>query len=205
MADAMKLLCDGCGQAASPEHVARRLQRLEWTTRYRPVHISTLFLGAFSPEKDADFLYWPGEEFDGEAAQLLSAVGMLQRGKAADAVQSEFQRAGYFLTHVLECPLETMSDDRVGLGRRREAAATRAAEVLRERLPYVAARIRRSLKPRRVILITEAIRPVVQDIGALDLGCPVILNNGKPFEFSTAADEREILQFRKALAAAVSG
>ena len=37
MTNLIALRCDGCGQAASPEHMARRLRRLEWTTRYRPV------------------------------------------------------------------------------------------------------------------------------------------------------------------------
>jgi len=78
--------------------------RLEWTTRYRPVHINTLFLGAFSPQDQKDFLYAPGDEFQGEAAQLAgNALGISIAGKAADAVHSEFQRAGFFLTHVLEC------------------------------------------------------------------------------------------------------
>src|SRR5882724_4729003 len=52
-----ELLCDGCGQQASSEHIAKRLQRLEWTTRYRPVHIGTVLLGAFVPGDDAVFLY----------------------------------------------------------------------------------------------------------------------------------------------------
>src|SRR5437899_12101620 len=49
MTNSIALPCDGCGQAATAEHIARRLQRLEWTTRYRPVHIHTLLLGAYSP------------------------------------------------------------------------------------------------------------------------------------------------------------
>src|SRR6266849_9854658 len=98
------LVCDGCGQTATTEHISRRLQRLEWTTRYRPVHINTLLLGAFSPIEEKDFLYSPGSEFHGEAALLLEALGMATTGRAADSVQAEFQRAGFFLTHVLECP-----------------------------------------------------------------------------------------------------
>jgi len=35
-------------------------------------------------------------------------------GKTRDAVHAEFQRAGFFLTHVLECPL---NGDPAGLGR----------------------------------------------------------------------------------------
>ena len=57
-----EIICDGCGQPASSEHTARRLQRLEWATRYRPIHLHTLLLGAISPADDANFLYWPGED-----------------------------------------------------------------------------------------------------------------------------------------------
>src|SRR5437667_11287355 len=98
MTSTIALRCDGCGQAASAEHIEQRLRRLEWTTRYRPVHINTLVLGAFSPREEKDFLYAPGGEFHGEAAHLLDALGISTVGKAADAVHAEFQRAGFFLT-----------------------------------------------------------------------------------------------------------
>src|SRR3981081_2519458 len=107
MNNSIVLRCDGCGQTASGEHIARRLQRLEWATRYRPVHINTLLLGAFSPQDEKDFLYAPGGGFQGEAAHVLDALGISTTGKAADVVQAEFQRSGFFLTHVLECPLDS--------------------------------------------------------------------------------------------------
>src|ERR1700693_6658898 len=100
-----EILCDGCGQPASPEHIARRLQRLEWATRYRPIHLHTLLLGATSPPAPAEFLYSPEEAHSGEAANLIAATGISTAGKSADAIQSEFQRRGIYLTHVLECPL----------------------------------------------------------------------------------------------------
>src|SRR5881396_3629151 len=134
MTNSIALPCDGCGQIASAEHLVRRLQRLEWTTRYRPVHINTLLLGAFSPVEEKDFLYSPGGEFHGEAALLLEALGMPTTGRGADSVQAEFQRAGFFLTHVLECPLER------GAGQAAESLA-----LLAQRLQPVATRIRRSL------------------------------------------------------------
>lgn len=188
------LRCDGCGQVASPEHLARRLRRLEWTTRYRPVHISALFLGAHSPLKEQDFLYSPGEKFSGEAAQLLMAAGILPGEKSPDAIHMEFQRAGLFLTHVLECPLENDLKDGAEL-----------STLLADRLPAVASRIRRSLKPKRVMLVTEGLLSVVQNILALDLGCPVVLNDGRPFEFGSSAKDRDFLQFREKLSGAAVG
>src|SRR5947207_8329494 len=107
MTNSIALRCDGCGQTASSEHIARRLQRLEWTTRYRPVHIDTLVLGAFSPQEESDFLYAPSGEFHGEAGLLLDALGIATVGKGADVVQAEFRRGGASLTHVLGCPWGT--------------------------------------------------------------------------------------------------
>ncbi len=176
MTDSIALPCDGCGQTASGEHIARRLQRLEWTTRYRPVHINTLLLGAFG-------------EFHGEASRLLDALEISTAGKAADAVHAEFQRAGFFLTHFLECPLSKDS------GQGAEAAA-----LLTKRLEPVATRIRRSLKPKRVVLISRALGPILEKLLALELGCPVVLDNGKLFEFDGEVPENTVARLREALA-----
>ena len=197
MTSSSALVCDGCGQTATAEHIARRLRRLEWTTRYRPVHIHTLLLGAFSPLRDEDFLYAGGEasgEFRGEAAQILDAVGISTAGKTRDAVHAEFQRAGFFLTHVLECPLDGDPAQREG-----------AAALLAKRIQPVATRIRRSLKPKRVMAITEELAPVVHDILALDLGCPVVMNNGRPFVFGAVGNDSGLSQFREKLSGSATG
>jgi hypothetical protein len=193
------LRCDGCGQLGSPEHIARRLRRLEWATRYRPVHIQTLLLGGAAPREDAEFLYAPGEDFRGEREGLLRAVG-IETGRAQKAITTtesparktaedihlEFQAAGFFLTHILECPLESGGS----------AGADATAAVLREHLSLVASRIRRSLKPKRVILLTEMPQEIVQDILVVDLGCEVILNDGRPFDLTPSGKEDEISRFR---------
>jgi len=194
MTSSSVLLCDGCGQTAPAEHIARRLKRLEWTTRYRPVHIQTLLLGAFSPMDESDFLYAPGGEFRGEAALLLDAVGISTAGKTAEAVHAEFQRAGFFLTHLLECPME-------GGG----GLPADAKVALKGRLAVLATRIRRSLKPRRVMAIAEELAVVVDNILALDLGCPLMLDHGKPFRLEGVGGKNGALQFREALAISARG
>lgn len=188
MATAAILRCDGCGQIGSPEHIARRLRRLEWATRYRPVHIHTLLLGAAAPREDAEFLYSPSGDFRREAELLLRAVGISFAGKAAQAVHVEFQGAGFFLTHILECPLEPGENGGAG-----------ASALLREHLPAVASRIRRSLKPKRVMLVTEIPPDVVQDILALDLGCSLVLDSGKAFSFSSSPEAMSFSHFRESL------
>jgi hypothetical protein len=161
---------------------------LEWTTRYRPVHINTLFLGAFSPLDEKEFLYAPGGEFQGEAALLLDAAGIFTAGRTTEIVHAEFQRAGLFLAHILECPME---------GASWLPAELHAA--LRERLPAVATRVRRSLKPKRVIVVTEALAPVVEDVLMLNLGCPVLSDNGKPFRLGNYPGEIDAERFREVL------
>ena len=159
------LRCDGCGQIAVPGHITTRLQRLEWTTRYRPVHIGTLLLGAVSPLTDGEFLYSPNGEFAGEAALALKAAAILPAAKSAETVQTEFQRAGFFLTHVLECPFDSNQTNRS------------AASLIQERAPSVIARIRRSLKPKRVILISDSLASLAEHISKMELDCQVLLTS----------------------------
>ncbi len=167
---------------------------MEWATRYRPVHIQTLLLGAIAPVEDSEFLYSPGEELRGEVALLLRAVGIAAAGKPSEAIQAEFQRAGYFLTYILECPLDKASNPKADL-----------AELLTERLRVVASRIRRSLKPKCVTLVTELPESVVEDILALDLGRPVIVDHGKPFALGPASEEAAISRFLERLSGAEPG
>jgi hypothetical protein len=190
----MALSCDGCGQKASSEHIARRLERLEWATRYRPVHIHTLLLGGVSPVDQREFAYSPKGEFRGEAARVFGAAGISLAGKDPEAVHAEFQRGGFFLTHVLECPFESEAGNDDGL-----------APLLARRLAAVATRIRRSLKPKRVVLVSRTLEPVLDQILALQLGCPVVLDGGRPFDLEDADGESAAVRLREALSAPVAG
>jgi hypothetical protein len=183
-------LCDDCGQPASPEHIARRLKRLEWTTRYRPVHIHTLFLGGVSPDADAEFLYSPGGEFKGEAAAMLDVAGLSAAGKNADTVHAEFQRCGFLLTHVLECPLEHGFKSNASL-----------RELLAKRAPAVAARIRRSLRPKRVTFVSETMEDLAKQWTAEELGCTILLDGGKPYALDGSNAQQAIASLRESMTA----
>ena len=102
---ASTILCDGCGQAASPEHVARRLQRLEWMTRLPAGALETVLLGAFSPDADRDFLY-RRTKFTWGSRACLWRQRIDGAGKTEARLTRGFQRGGFFLAHVLECPLD---------------------------------------------------------------------------------------------------
>jgi hypothetical protein len=145
------------------------LKRLENATRYRPIHVQALFVGAASPADDRADLYSAAEKFSGEGAKLLQALDVEPEGRTVEATLSDFQRRGYLLTHILECP-EVPAD----LGPRREA--------MRERLPAVLARIRRSFKAKRVVLLGEELAEFVPQFQAGNLESALILDDGKPFE-----------------------
>jgi len=190
------LHCDGCGQPASPEHIAKRLERLEWTTRYRPVHIATLLLGAAAPSNNAEFLYAEGGGFAGQARYLLAAAGVSPAGKSAEATLAEFQRGGFLLTYVLECPIDPSAGD---------AAAVQA--LLSARLPALAARVRRSLRPKKLVPISRLLEPLLGNLETLGLGCPIVLDGNKPFALDPDEDVedaagRAVGRLRQALAAA---
>jgi hypothetical protein len=188
------LLCDGCGQPASPDHFACRLQRLEWSTRYRPVHIQTLLLSAFPPAQDSSFLYSEAVPPDGEAAQLLDALQIPWEGKPTAGFLGEFQKRGLFLMHLLECSVEQASLTGEGL-----------RSPLEEHLPLAAARIRRSLRPKRVVLISPELQAVAAKLTESSLGCPVLLHLDKPFEIMKKDGASEIAAFRLALGGVGSG
>jgi hypothetical protein len=171
------LRCDGCGQSATPEHIAERLRRLEWTTRYRPVHIGSLLLRAFAPD-GAKFLYAGGGSFEGEAKLALKASGVSLNGKSSEAVLTEFQRRGLLLTYVLECPLNPESDDPAAV-----------AGLLRSRIPAFLARVRRSLRPRRIVPISGFLEPLLESLRETEVGCPVVLDGGKPFALDLGTDD----------------
>jgi hypothetical protein len=187
-----EILCDGCGQPASPEHIARRLQRLEWATRYRPIHLHTLLLGAISPQAPAEFLYSPEQAHSGEAANVIVAAGISAAGKSADAIQSEFQRRGIYLTHVLECPLDVPS-----------TGADFLNNALITRLPTLFTRIRRSLKPKRLAFVSGSLTPLIERFASAQLNGELALDDGRAFALdhsNPAAASAAIARFQDVLA-----
>lgn len=168
MATSAEIRCDGCGQAASQEHVARRLKRLENMTRCRPIHVQALFLGAMSPIEDRDHLYSTVETFQGEGAEVVRALGVEQAGRSVAETLAGLQRMGFLLTHVLECPV---------------TGAKAQREALQKRLPATLARIRRSYKPKRVVLVGAELADCVTQITAANLDATILLRRGRPFEW----------------------
>jgi hypothetical protein len=195
-------LCDGCGQPASPEHLAARVQRLEWATRFRPVHIGVLFLGAASPVAAGDYLYAGAGDnaqvacaLSGEGRHLLSTSGLLEmaQGQAGGcaAALAEFQHRGYFLTHVLECPSEVTG------------GPSRTA--IEKQLPLALARIRRSLRPKRIAVIAQSLDVLLARFAASEVGAALLLDGGKAFALDAADPAAACARLREALAGNARG
>jgi hypothetical protein len=94
------------------------------------------------------------------------------------------------LTHILECPIEN------------ESVPTSALSLLMEqRLTAVAVRIRRSLKPKRVVLISRALETILEKIAALQLGCQLVLDDGKPFALDGSEAQKAVANLSGAVSA----
>jgi hypothetical protein len=156
------LPCDGCGQSADSAHISRRLERLAWTTRFRPLHIQTLLLSSIAPTQNNEFLYSPQSTFQGEAGTLLKTLQLSTEGKSPETVQTEFQKLGLLLTHVLECPLED------------GVTESEAHALLEKQLPLTIARIRRSLKPKRLLLLSTLLEPFAERFRKSELNCTIL-------------------------------
>jgi hypothetical protein len=171
------ILCDGCGVAASPEHIRERLARLEVATRFRPIHIGALFV-APAPDASGDF-YDASPRKPGAREILLDALGLAapsgaSSGPAADAIESrlaEFQRRGYFFASVSECALPV-------------AAAARTIERL---APTLLKRIQFSYRPKCVVLLSQSLTPLVPLLAAAGQGIR-ILPDGVPLSWPPSAE-----------------
>jgi hypothetical protein len=150
------VICDGCGLPASPDHIAERLGRLEFATRFRPVHINVLFVAHAPQTRPQDDFYRPPESpefFDAfmDAVEIPvfgteTDVGTGQLDRAA-ARLGEFQRRGYYLSYLSECPI-VRSDN--------------AASIAIARLgPTLIRRVRFNYKPKRVVLLGNDLSPLL--------------------------------------------
>jgi hypothetical protein len=181
------LPCDGCGQLADSAHISRRLERLAWSTRFRPLHIQTLLLSGIAPKLNADFLYAPDTRIQGEAQAILDAIPLSTSAKSAETIQAEFQKLGLMLTHVLECPLGD------------SVPASQMQTLLEKQLPATIARLRHSLKPKRVLLVSADLVPQAQRLHEANLQCPVFPFPAGVFLSTSEPDESSVRAFRAAL------
>ena len=168
--------CDGCGLPATPEHIAARIHRLELATRFRPVHIGILFVALAPPIRLEDDFYDspPSNElfasFMGAleiSAPPAEVTPELSREATDTYTLSEFQKRGYCLAYLSECPVS---------GQEEPAAIPRLG-------PNLVRRIRFNYKPKYVALLGQDLQPLVELLGSQGIGPALILNEGQPLPF----------------------
>jgi len=167
------LPCDGCGLPASPQHIAERLRRLELATRFRPVHVGALFVALAPPVRPEDDFYGPAESNDFtdpflEALGIPAAAETMAPGSDSSVTDSarlaEFQRRGYYLAYLSECPIPENE----------EPAATTIARLG----PTLIRRIRFNYKPKFIAPLGQELFPLVEMLGAAGIGPILTLDQG---------------------------
>jgi hypothetical protein len=192
------IVCDGCGQRADPEHIATRIQRLETASRYRPIHIGTLFLDLAPPAAFEDDFYGASQPSD-FTLQLLGALDI--QAPAGEAVADpatlpgrlhEFQHRGYYIAHLSECPVAISP----------ESASTTAETISHLSLNLIK-RIQFNYRPKQIALLGKEISLLLQVLNDAGIGSAVLVDDGRPLNVPESSDTSGISRFREVLAGRV--
>ena len=189
-ANTTAILCDGCGLPATPAHTAARMERLELVTRFRPIHINVLFVTLEPVPRPEDDFYRPPQSRDFFDA-FLSALNISpEAGKANlesngsegdTAKLLEFQRRGYYLSYLSECPVTPP----LPAGPSRERASqdrdeSIASECISRLAPTLVKRIRFNYKPKHVALLGTNMAPLIEVFEHAGIGPLLVLHQGAP-------------------------
>jgi hypothetical protein len=167
------LPCDGCGLPASPQHIAERVRRLELSTRFRPVHLGVLFVALAPPARLVDDFYAPPESkefFDPflDALEIPSSAVKTAPGSDAHAADTarlaEFQRRGYYLSYLSECPIPENGEP--------------AASTIARLAPTLIRRIRFNYKPKHVAPLGQELFPLFDMLRVAGIGPILTLDQG---------------------------
>ena len=156
-------VCDGCGAPADEAHIRQRIERLEMATRFRPIHIQTLFLADAPASRIEDYFYRPlseGESRGAEAKQFFVDM-MKSAGIPADVAAgeesslAEFQRRGFYVAYAIECPVTAPEEVK--------QRVTRTLPTLRKRIEF-------SYRPKHVVPISAAVKAIAPELQRSSIG-----------------------------------
>jgi len=191
------LPCDGCGLPASSEHIAGRVRRLEFSTRFRPVHMSVLFVALAPPVRPVDDFYGPPESkefFDPflDALEIYSSTDRAALGSDAQAADTarlaEFQRRGYYLAYLSECPMPENGEP--------------AASTIARLAPTLVRRIRFNYKPKHVAPLGQELFPLIDLLRVAGIGPILTLDQGLTLPTPRTGDREWMELFRRSVATA---
>jgi hypothetical protein len=194
-ANSTSILCDGCGLPASPEHIAARMERLELVTRFRPIHIQVLFVALDPMPRPENEFYRPPESsqfFDSllSALDISTPVESNPAGAAA-ANLLEFQRRGYYLTYLSECPLPLPNSTS------ENADGSAANECISRLASTLVKRIRFNYKPKHVALLGTTLSPLIEILEQAGMGPLLLLHEGAPLTVPSAGDAPSLFLFQR--------
>lgn len=192
------MVCDGCGRPASPDHIARRVARLELATRFRPVHINILFVALAPKPRPEDDFYGPPQSRE-YFESLLDALDIAPPAAKAsresnqagnDAAKLiEFQHKGCYLSYLSECPIPDDTDD--------PASAISALG------PSLIRRIRFNYKPKHIALLGGNVAPMIEILEKSGMGPLLLLDLGRPLTVPETGDLPARAGFRTGLRTAL--
>ena len=196
------LRCDGCGLPAPAAHITARLERLELATRFRPVHINLLFVALQPSINLEDDFYRTPESAPilnslAEALQLSTSEGVVVPSvddhQARTARLIEFQRRGYYLAYVAECPLPAGGDSAQAEDKRDTAS------LLLRLGPTLVKRIKFNYKPKQVALLGTELHPLVELLKQAGMGANLLLDAEAPFALPNPGAEASMARLRSRL------
>ena len=168
-------VCDSCGREVDDEHIRARISRLEWTTRYRPVHMQFLLIDSTPPAKIEDFFYNPAKDRSVRSVasrayfdELMKCAGVPSssiNNIDEDTAITEFQRRGCFLVYACECPL----------------APSEASAFCEKSAPVLLQRVRASYKPKRIVFLSKPAASAIPAFQQSEWNNSLVLDNGGPF------------------------
>lgn len=184
--------CDGCGAEVDEAHIQRRIERLELATRFRPIHIQALLLGAAPPLKPEDYFYRAASNTDERSVasrmwfdELAKCIGHAQGSLTQeDALLAEFQRRGFFLAYAVECPVESPSE---------------LAQKIKQLALTVLLRVNSSYRPKFIAPISRALQEVISLLQNKGWKDKLILDDGKPFDDPFLGDPQRQAEFGTSL------
>jgi len=193
------IICDGCGQPASPAHIAERVARLELATRFRPVHMNMLFVALAPATRLEDDFYGPPQSrnfFDSlmDALEIASPAAEVppeaDRSVNDAASLAEFQRKGFYMAYLSECPITDESGN--------------AAAAISSLSPALIRRIRFNYKPKHIALLGSSMSPVIEVLEKSGMGPLLVLQNRQPLAVPGPGDLSARTVFRTGLRTVVS-
>jgi hypothetical protein len=164
--------CDGCGSQVDDAHIRRRIERLELSTRFRPIHIQVLLMDSVPLGRTEDYFYRAASSPDQRSTssrdyfnEIVKCSGFIVGpGTSEEIALAEFQHRGFYLAYAVECPVEPAEES--------AAALERAG-------PTVLQRVEKSYKPKYIALISASLTKVIPLFERSEIR--LLLNYGKPF------------------------